>query len=938
MLRQEFPDLQFQGNLRPSQAEVVAIAERKLSEGKRRLHIVAPPGAGKTVLGLYLWAHSVQRPALVLSPNSAIQAQWAARIRSFVPAGMDSSQLVSTAASAPSLLTSLTYQSVTLPGRDDSDLDLMATALWVERLIEQEHAESPEAANLWIDDLKRHSPDYFDRRLAAWRKQARDRMSLEGGSLGLLHTSSREALERLRDVGVGMVILDECHHLMGHWGRVLAAANEVLGDPVVLGLTATPPDREGQKPEDIRRYDDYFGPIDYEVPVPAVVRDGFLAPYQDLVWFVRPTPAELSFVADIDQNFRQLLDEFNRPSRVSDESRVLPLQEWISHVLENLQLPATTCANWKEFVRRDPGLAEAGPAFLLAMNHSLPGHVPHPSGLLGRFRVRKSPAELPLDLLKVVLDRYLRHGLRRSSHPDDQELYRQAVDRLRSLGIQVTETGSQACASPITRILGYTHSKISALIPILEVELEQLEDDLRAVVITDFEKSSATAADVSHVLDAEAGGAVAAFRQLVNHPVTNTLDPVLLTGSTILVDHDLAELFDSAARHWLSERQLHVQLQFQDENSFHVVKGTGADWCPRVYIEMVTQLFQDGITRCLVGTRGLLGEGWDANKVNVLIDLTTVATSMSVNQLRGRSIRLDPQQPLKLSNNWDVVCLASEFARGLDDYQRFCRKHQTIFGVTDDGAIEKGVGHVHAALTELKPELLHDSADAFNHEMLRRATDRAGARSRWKIGQGYTGSAVRTIEFPIADGTVGPDWFPDVPQKTTNWTTERLGSALGQCVLTTLIETGSISGKATLQCSVRDGNYVRICLRHAEAAEMDLFMDCLEELMSPFTRPRYVIPRFTRHVRRKRLTEWMPGVLGKFFEEQDRALVMYHAVPAALSKNRSLVESFQNAWNQQISSGDAIFAQQGVGEQLVRQVVQESQMPQTEPRRQDCFL
>src|SRR5215471_14510672 len=52
-----FPELAFQGDLRPSQHEVVALARHKLASGAaRRLHIAAPPGSGKTVLGLYIWA------------------------------------------------------------------------------------------------------------------------------------------------------------------------------------------------------------------------------------------------------------------------------------------------------------------------------------------------------------------------------------------------------------------------------------------------------------------------------------------------------------------------------------------------------------------------------------------------------------------------------------------------------------------------------------------------------------------------------------------------------------------------------------------------------------------------------------------------------------------------------------------------------------------
>ena len=129
---------------------------------------------------------------------------------------------------------------------------------------------------------------------------------------------------------------------------------------------------------------------------------------------------------------------------------------------------------------------------------------------------------------------------------------------------------------------------------------------------------------------------------------------------------------------------------------------------------MITEFFQDGLTKCLVGTRGLLGEGWDASRINVLIDMTTVTTSMSINQLRGRSIRLDKKWPEKVANNWDIVCVADEFTRGYDDYQRFKQKHKQLFGVCDDGAIEKGVGHVHAAFNDVRPEGISEGMALFN--------------------------------------------------------------------------------------------------------------------------------------------------------------------------------------------------------------------------------
>ncbi len=63
-----------------------------------------------------------------------------------------------------------------------------------------------------------------------------------------------------------------------------------------------------------------------------------------------------------------------------------------------------------------------------------------------------------------------------------------------------------------------------------------------------------------------------------------------------------------------------------------------------------------------------------------------------------------------------MICLAPEFTKGFDDYQRFIDKHNTLFGLTDDGSVEKGVGHVHAAFTEIKPEGIEDSMALLNAE------------------------------------------------------------------------------------------------------------------------------------------------------------------------------------------------------------------------------
>jgi hypothetical protein len=39
-----------------------------------------------------------------------------------------------------------------------------------------------------------------------------------------------------------------------------------------------------------------FGAVDLEVSAPALVREGLLAPYQELAFLTRPSPAEADYV------------------------------------------------------------------------------------------------------------------------------------------------------------------------------------------------------------------------------------------------------------------------------------------------------------------------------------------------------------------------------------------------------------------------------------------------------------------------------------------------------------------------------------------------------------------------------------------------------------------------------------------------------------------
>ena len=952
-----FPDIRFRGELRPSQKDVSDIVRAQLNGGEKKFHVVAPPGSGKTVTGLYLWAEVIRRPALVLSPNSAIQSQWAARTDLFGLNGEKiSSELISTDSKSPALLTSLTYQSVTLPSREEGALDESAERKWVENLMLKGQAVDPFEAKIWIDDLKKKNPDYFEERMSYYRKKKRDEVMQEGRIDGLLHESVMETLDLLRKQDIGMIILDECHHLMSHWGRVLAAIQDSLGNPVVLGLTATPPDDAGKDTEDASRYREFFGPVDYDVPVPAVVKDGFLAPYQDLAFLVRPNNEELRFVAKTSEQFREIVEELCNPPRDDQGNPVRePLDAYTERILKNLELPTGRARDWLHFEQRAPLFSNSARYFMRQLGRELPRGIPeYPQE--EETEGGSEQKSMDMEELIPVISWYVRHALRGSSEKEDHELAERATKRLRVLGMQITETGYQSCASPVSRILMCSKSKAGAVVRILKQEQEVLGDSIRAVVICDYEKTSAVSSEISHLLDKESGGAIAAFRELLTSEETDNLDPVLLTGSAVLVDDDLKPVIESEALKWLEENQKQVSFEWQEDSGFHVLDGRGKDWCPRVYVAMFTELFQRGITRCLVGTRGLLGEGWDANKINVLIDLTSVTTSVSVNQLRGRSFRLDPEVPGKIANNWDVVCIAPEFTKGMDDYKRFRTKHKRLYGVTDDGAIEKGVGHVHASFMGMRIDAVEKNMVSLNRDMLKRVGERSHFYGLWKVGMPYHPEPIKAVEIKAAKPG-SKEGFPPGRPGSVQWTKTTLTQAIATAIIRSLIEAGIIGDEhhsdelvQQMRVSERNGGYIRVFLEKTDEETSGLLTRSLAEIFGPLKDARYLIQRgadFEYDVSRFQGT-WVENRLPKFMSDfiirrtlktkRRFEVLRLHAVPRCLARKKEIALIFQKHWNKLVSPGEVLYRQSQKTQQLIEKAAEEGMIVTDAVHEKEVFM
>jgi superfamily II DNA or RNA helicase len=948
----------FRWPFRRYQALALDAYERRAPDHQRRSYIVMPPGSGKTALGLEI-ARRRGNPTVILCPNTAVQSQWLEQWAHFapdvVPAG-DATDL-----SAP--LTALTYQALCNLNTDDEDLDRVALDLWQES-VERERGIPADEARAEIERLEMAGNQHYRAELTRFRRRAR-RLIARGGDagelLGLLHPNGQALVERIRGLGSCTLVLDECHHLLEMWGYLIRAVVEVAGpETFVLGLTATPPREMDQRESELYRA--LFGYADFEVPTPAVVKEGDLAAYQELGVLTEPLPHEAAYIDEQHVRFEELI---TRLLDVDFASR--PLLDWIEARVVERRARDGSGVSWNRFERDNSDLARAA----LRLFHRF-GKAPPPGVRLGERDRRPMTAADWVGLIDDFCMGYLRY----SADPRDVAAWEDIRSVLPSLGYNLTRRGIRSYVSPVDRVLSLSASKATAAATILELESAALGSDLRALILCDYERAgSDIIAQLRGVLDPQAGSAMLLLEMLVADRDVAELDPILLTGRTVACSSRAAErLVD-----WLARAEPNLAGRLRLEPAFQEIStrqpdvgralvavraATGA-WTPRRYVSLITRYFEDGGCQCLVGTRGLLGEGWDAKRVNVLIDLTTASTSTAVHQMRGRSLRLDPLLPNKVANNWDVVCIDPSHPKGTADYERFVRKHRHYFAPTVEGEIESGVSHVHHELSPFGPPA-SQQIERINREMLERAGARDAAYERWEIGRPYESAEIHTVRLRPTRSLGVPNRRvlrrsgSDDPRRTITrraWATVTGATLAGGTLMLAGLEPLAFASAAGFACagaiwSVRPlqrslaslqpsdnledfalatleglraagevpdeldaGNihvvaqadgYYRCYLSGVTQEQSRLFAEALDQLLAPLSTPRYIIPRYIADSPRSPAHALALG-LRLALRGRTGSAVVYHAVPDVLARNRTLVAGFERAWNRHVSSGDALF-------------------------------
>ena len=429
------------------------------------------------------------------------------------------------------------------------------------------------------------------------------------------------------DQDLGTLCLDECHHLRNEWWKSLESFHKAFPNIKMISVTATPP-YEGE-PALWERYISMCGEIDEEITVPELVKEGTLCPHQDYVYFAFPTKEERK---QLDQFEKQKHDFLNK--LLADKSFSQFIQS--SPILRGQISDDELLSNPKYFS-----------AILIFLRSK---ELPFPQ----RFQELLSAKTLPtftLDWFETLLNGVIFKVP--NWYGFTEEAFNQLKSDLKANGLIERNQVKLIRNKKQDVLLNQSLGKLNAVRDIFKAEYQSLENNLRQLVLTDFIRKDFQV----HLGDKNAQftqlGVLSYFESIRREMIeqTWTVPVAVLTGSLVIIPTSAKEHLERLIPNPRLSYDIIGQLRQEDYLKVSI-SGSYHD-----LVTALTQLFQDGYIQVIIGTKSLLGEGWDAPCVNSIILASFVGSFMLSNQMRGRAIRVWPDNPNKTSNIWHLVSI-----------------------------------------------------------------------------------------------------------------------------------------------------------------------------------------------------------------------------------------------------------------------------------------
>lgn len=514
-----------------------------------------------------------------------------------------------------------------------------------------------------------------------------------------------DLIGQLKSIDLGTLCLDECHHLRSEWWKSLEQAKKSFPDIYTISLTATPP--YDSNPSMWTRYMDMCGNIDEEITVPELVKDGTLCPHQDYVYFNYPTDHEKQKMALFEANSKIILE-----SLMKDEQFFEAIK---SHRFFNDRVS-------------DDELLE-DPAYLSSLLIYLNSKKVKLDNKYQKLLGYKSLETMSLKWLEKLLQGFLYDDL--DSYRVIDEYRVGLIKELKSKGLIEKKKVSLLMSQMIEKLLINSIGKCESIKKIVFHEYKNMNHDLRLLILTDYIKKEYERVLGDDSRDVNNLGVLPFFEQIRREAVRqdSTIRLGVLCGTIIIIPIEAKEAMlrivdDPKKIKFKKITRLDDYVKVEVIGNRYFITG------------VISELFALGYMQVLVGTKSLLGEGWDSPCINSLILASFVGSYMLSNQMRGRAIRVFKNVPDKTSNIWHLVCvkpkekLIDQYDYGnSEDFQTLARRMEHFLGLHYDlDTIENGIWRLSAIKLPFSPSNVKKT----NKEMLKLSSNRKVLKERWE--------------------------------------------------------------------------------------------------------------------------------------------------------------------------------------------------------------
>lgn len=262
-------------------------------------------------------------------------------------------------------------------------------------------------------------------------------------------------------------------------------------------------------------------------------------------------------------------------------------------------------------------------------------------------------------------------------------------------------------------------SKLLSVVDIISNEYQNLKLDLRAVVLTDYIKKEFKTTEDKAVYSIDKLGVVPIFQHLRVSSIPKE-EMGVLTGSLVIIHKSNIEAFGEIE----PIENYNVVPFIPDSNYVEILPKVGANHL----VDTMTRMFELGVFKILIGTKSLLGEGWDAPSINTLVLASFIGSYVSSNQMRGRAIRTQKGNLNKTGNIWHLVCLDPTDDKGGKDIETLKRRFDAFVGVSnsDKNYIESGIDRLN-----LPDNFTDVNFQSLNEGTITQSKNRAILKEKW---------------------------------------------------------------------------------------------------------------------------------------------------------------------------------------------------------------